>query len=226
MIARIAPRASCLIFFFVLSFALKAQLSANFVATPTNGCAPLVVRFTDQSTGSPTQWKWDLGNGTISFLQNPAVTYFNSGLYTIKLVIKKNNQVDSIIKTQYINVYALPVVQFNSNANTGCYPLPIQFTDQSNPGSGTIASWNWDFGDGITSNLQNPSHTYNSSGNFNVTLQVTNSFGCITTLTRTNYIFINSGVFADFTNSIPNSCSAPVTINFQRSEERRVGKEC
>ena len=50
-----------------LNFSSKAQLTANFTGSPLAGCAPLVVSFTDQSTGSPTQWKWDIGNGTISF---------------------------------------------------------------------------------------------------------------------------------------------------------------
>ena len=214
MIARIATKASCLIFFLVLSCTIKAQLAADFSATPTDGCAPLVVRFTDLSTGSPTSWKWDLGNGTISFLQNPAVTYFNPGNYTVKLVIKKNNLKDSVVKTQYIHVRGLPTVDFTSDVITGCYPLAVQFTDQSIAGSGSITSWQWDFGDGNSSTLQNPSHVYTSSGNFNVTLQVHNTYGCQNSIVKTSYIFINNGVYADFTNSIPNSCSAPVTIDF------------
>ncbi|MBL0145575.1 MAG: hypothetical protein IPP48_07255 [Chitinophagaceae bacterium] len=62
------------------NYAGLAQLTANFSATPLSGCSPLIVSFTDQSTGSPTQWHWDLGNSTISTVQNPSTTYFTLAL--------------------------------------------------------------------------------------------------------------------------------------------------
>ncbi len=215
MIARIATKASCLLLLTMLSFGLRAQLAANFTATPASGCAPLVVHFTDNSTNKPTQWKWNLGNGTISFLQNPSVTYFNPGQYTIKLVVKNNAGSDSITKTQYINVYAKPTVQFTSSSTIGCFPLTVQFTDQSAAVNGTISSWQWDFGDGFSSALQHPTHIYTSAGNFNVTLRVRNSNNCLTTLSKSKYIQISAGVKANFSNNIPNNCSFPVTINFK-----------
>lgn len=215
MIARIANRASCLLLLTMLSFCLKAQLAANFTATPASGCAPLVVNFTDNSTNKPTKWKWNLGNGTVSFLQNPSVTYFNPGQYTIKLVVKNNSGSDSIIKTQYINVYSKPTVQFTSSATIGCFPLTVQFTDQSAAVNGTISSWQWDFGDGLSSALQHPTHIYTSAGNFNVTLRVRNSNSCLTTLSKSKYIQISAGVKANFSNNIPNNCNFPVTINFK-----------
>lgn len=216
MTATRKAKACCLLFVLVLASVLaQAQPVANFTATPLSGCAPLVVQFSDQSTGSPTQWRWDLGNGTISFLQNPAVTYFNPGQYNIKLVVRNAQGADSIVKSQYITVNAGPTVAFTATPVTGCYPLPVQFTDQSTPGSGNITSWEWDFGDGNSATTQNPSHTYMASGNYNVTLRIRNSAGCIRTLTKPQYIQINNGVTANFTNSIPNSCNPPATINFQ-----------
>ena len=200
----------------IFSFSAKAQLTANFTAMPLSGCAPLVVSFTDQSTGSPTQWRWDLGNGTISFLQNPSVTYFNPGQYTIKLVVHNANGDSSvIIKSQYITVNAAPAVAFTGAPLTGCFPLPVNFTDQSTPGNGTITSWQWDFGDGASSNIQSPAHTYTGSGNYNVTLRLTNSFGCIKALSKPQYVKISSGVHAAFSNTMPAACNPPVNINFQ-----------
>ena len=143
------------------------------------------------------------------FLQNPSVTYFNPGTYTVKLVVQNAaGTKDSITKTQYITVYALPTVDFSATPLTGCYPLPVQFSDNSTPGSGTISGWLWDFGDGNSSTAQNPSHTYTASGNYNVSLRITNSNGCSKTLTRTNYISITSGVQAVFTNSVSAGCTA------------------
>src|ERR1700733_3339326 len=108
-----------------------AQLHTDFTASPAGGCAPVFVQFKDISTGNPTNWKWDLGNGTISFLQNPSTTYFNPGKYTIKLVIKNSTLSDSIVKTSYITINALPKPLFVVSDTTGCYPLKVNFTDQS-----------------------------------------------------------------------------------------------
>ncbi len=201
---------------FLVSHLSKAQLVPQFTATPVQGCAPLVVHFTDQTTGGATQWQWNLGNSTVSFLQNPSVTYFNPGTYTVKLVVTNAaGTKDSIIKTQLITVFALPAVSFTATPLSGCFPLPVQFTDNSTAGTGNITSWLWDFGDGNNSTSQNPAHTYTASGNYNVSLLVTNSNGCTKTLTKTNYVTISSGVHAAFTNSTPSGCSAPQTITFQ-----------
>lgn len=55
----------------------------------------------------------------------------------------------------------------------------VQFTDQSDPGTHPIVEWRWDFGDGTTSDEQNPSHTYDSVGRFNVTLTVEDADGMV-----------------------------------------------
>ncbi|MEP7164931.1 MAG: PKD domain-containing protein [Ferruginibacter sp.] len=199
----------------LLGFCTKAQLQAEFSANPTSGCTPLVVNFTDQSTGNPTQWRWDLGNGTISFLQNPSVTYFIPGQYNIKLVVQNAGGMDSIIKSQYITIFAQPVVDFSASPRSGCYPLPTQFTDLCTTSNGTLTNWQWDFGDGTFGNTQNPVHTYTAAGSYNVSLAVTNSNGCSATLTKNQYILIANGASAAFSNTTSNSCTAPVSINFQ-----------
>jgi len=192
----------------------QAQVKANFSATPLSGCTPLVVSFTDLSTGNPTSWKWDLGNGTISFLQNPSVTYFTPGQYNVKLIVRNAAGVDSLVKNQFITVQASPVISFVADPLTGCYPLPVQFNDLSTAGSGSIVKREWDFGDGNISSVQNPQHVYGAAGSYNVSQRITNTAGCATTLTKPQYIQINTGVKAGFTNSTPNSCNPPVTINF------------
>lgn len=193
---------------------LQAQLSADFSANRTEGCAPLVVQFRDQSTGNPNSWYWDLGNGTVSFLKDPAATYFNPGSYTIKLVISNGVQSDSVVKTQYIVVHESPTINFTASDTTGCFPLSIRFTDLSLPGDGNIISWLWDFGDGDTSAIANPAHTYSSQGNYNVSLQVRNSSGCIQSITRLNYIKLNNGVKAAFVAGSAANCKPPTAISF------------
>jgi gliding motility-associated-like protein len=200
---------------YLISFVASAQLKAKFGATPDSGCAPLIVQFHDSSTGNPISWQWDLG-GSVSALQNPSATYFNPGTFTIKLIVTNAAGIkDTLVKQQYIKVFAQPTVNFIATPRTGCFPLPVCFTDNSTAGAGSITNWLWDFGDGTSSILQNPCHTYTSSGNYNVSLKVTNSNGCIKTKTQINYININTGVHAVFTNSSPTGCTVPETINFQ-----------
>ncbi len=197
------------------SFFAKAQIAADFIANPVSGCSPLVVRFADQSTGNPTQWRWDLGNGTISFLQNPAATYFSPGKYTIKLLVRNAAGEDSVAKVDYIEVFGKATIDFSASSTTGCYPLEVNFRDMTSTANGAITSWLWDFGDGATSTDENPSHVYTSARSFSVTLQVRNENGCVSTLTKTSMIQINTGVLAQFTNESPQTCKPPVTINFQ-----------
>jgi PKD repeat protein len=182
-----------------------AQLTANFSASITNGCAPAVINFTDNSTGNPNQWKWDLGNGTISTLQNPSVSYFNPGQYTIKLVVKNSAGQDSVTKQNYITIHAGPIVSFSSSATRGCFPSVIQFTDATLSNNGTLSTWEWDFGDGQIANLRNTQHTYIDSGIYNVTLKITNVHGCVGTLQKTRLIEIN-GVKANFRHYVQNRC--------------------
>ncbi|MES2431553.1 MAG: PKD domain-containing protein [Bacteroidota bacterium] len=217
MIAKVAIRACYLLFLFVFSLSASAQLKTDFSSSPLNGCSPLLVQFTDNSTGNPTQWKWDLGNGTTSFLQNPSVTYFVPGQYSVKLVIRNSAGADSLVKTNYITVFSKPAVDFTSDVITGCYPLSVNFKDLSDAVSGTISTWQWDFGDGTTSDQKSPEHTYTAAGNYNITLRVTNSNGCVTTIAKPAYIKISEGLTAKFTNNAPSTCTLPATINFQNT---------
>lgn len=194
-----------------------AQIKASFTATPVTGCSPLVVYFTDESTGPATSWRWELGNGVVSTLKNPSATYFNPGTYTVKLVVRNASGADSLVKQQYITIYGNPTVDFVTTDTIGCAPKPVLFTDKSIAGSGTLSKWEWDFGDGSIASGQQPSHVYASSGSFNVSLKLTNSFGCTKTVTKTQYIKINEGVKASFNTNSKGLCAAPASVQFNNT---------
>lgn len=198
-----------------LSLPIFAQPTARFTSNIVSGCVPILVDFIDQSTGNPNEWKWDLGNGTYSNLQNPSATYFNPGKYTVKLTVKNGNNKDSLIKVSYIIVYGSPIVNFKANETIGCSPFTVNFLDATIAGLGTISTRQWDFGDGTLSNQQHPSHTYTLAGNYNVTLKVTNTNGCIATASKTNFIK-NSTITAGFTNKLLANCT-PNKIIFQNT---------
>ncbi len=159
---------------------------ADFIGAPTFGCRPLTVNFTDVSVDAAA-WQWDTGTMT-SFSQNPTFTYVNPGIYDVSLIITDvHGCQDTMIKPDYVTATG-PVSNFSSNPTTGCSPLDVIFTDSSVATLSPITGWNWDFGDGTNSVLQNPVHTYASTGYYTITLTVTDADGCQHASTRVNYI--------------------------------------
>ncbi|MBX9784788.1 MAG: PKD domain-containing protein [Chitinophagaceae bacterium] len=204
---------SCIYLF--ISFSAFAQLPVPaFTANTVSGCAPLQVDFTDQSTGA-TSWQWDLGNGSTSNQQNPSTIYSNPGTYTVTLTVTNASGSQTLTKTNYITINAQPVPDFTANQTAGCFPLRVQFFDATSPGTGSVVSWNWSFGNGVTSADQNPFYTYTVSGAYFVSLTVTNSAGCTKTIVKPAFITVSDGVKADFNVSPPLNCKPPETLNFQ-----------
>lgn len=140
--------------------------------------------FTDKSTSDGTIgfWNWDFGDGTTSSEQNPIHTYANPGTYTVCLTITDDDGVCSSHICQHVVVHHPPAGACHA-AFIFQQPDPNQpsfdFTDQSTS-DGTIGTWAWDFGDGSTSNEQNPSHTYTHPGNYTVCLIITDTDGICT----------------------------------------------
>jgi PKD repeat protein len=173
--------------------------TVNFTATPTNQLAtPMTTQFTDLTLGEPTSWFWDFGDGGTGTTQNPSHTYSSSGSYTVveTAVFPAFNITKQ--KTNYIIAgYAPPIAAFIANNTAGDANLPIQFTDQS---TGNITGWNWTFGDGNQSFVQNPMFTYRVPGVYAVTLNATNPLGS-SFLQKTNYITVypNGYPIASFT---------------------------
>ena len=163
---------------------------AAFTGAPTSGTVPLTVTFTDQSTGSPTSWSWTFGDGGTSAAQNPVYTYNTTGAYTVTLTVTNAAGSDGETKTNYITVNPCvpPVANFAGAPTSGGAPLNVTFTDQS---TGSPTGWSWVFGDGGTSTLKNPTHTYASAGSYTVTLTATNGCGSDPE-TKTDYITVSS----------------------------------
>jgi PKD repeat protein len=147
---------------------------ADFVADKTRGGAPMTVIFTDKSTNTPTAWKWDFGDGQTDTVQNPTHTYTTLGTYTVTLIASNNDGQDSATKVNYIVTTLAPVADFSANRQLGNAPFVVQFRDLS---SNNPTSWKWDFGDGTSSSVENPSHIYQYEGSYNVTLTATNQYG-------------------------------------------------
>ena len=186
------------------SFATNTlQPVAEFTANVTSGTAPLVVPFTDTSTGGvPTSWLWDTGDGTNSkHAMNATHTFTKAGTYTVSLTVGNAAGNNTVTKPNYIVVTdpKAPIADFSASITSGYVPLFVQFTDQSE----NAQTWYWDFGDGSNSTQQNPTHSYLSAGNYTVRLTVHNENGTdsklitITVLRPSIYAYITcaSGVY-------------------------------
>jgi PKD repeat protein/subtilisin family serine protease len=168
----------------VLRGGTPCPIVADFTGTPTSGCAPLTVQFTDASAGGATTWSWTFGDGGTSNLKNPSHQYTSAGTYTVTLIAGNGTCNNTKTRTDYITVNATPVAAFVGSPTSGYIPLTVNFTDQS---TGGPTAWAWTFGDGGTSNLQNPSHQYTNAGTYTVTLTASNACGS-NQLVKTNYI--------------------------------------
>jgi gliding motility-associated-like protein len=150
--------------------------------------------FTDGST-NPSLWGWDFGDGGTGTTQNPTHTYTTAGTFNVTLIVTDSKGCTASV-TKPVTVNALPNVDF-SDSLTGCSPLPVTFTNLSDPGT-----YQWDLGNGTTSTA-NPSTTYinttQSPVSYTISLTVTDANGCKASLTKPNYITVYPNPLAEFT---------------------------
>ncbi len=175
----------------------------SFTATPVIGCAPLCVNFTDASTpaGSVSAWNWNYGDGLTGTQQNPQYCYTTPGKYTVTLTASLNSNCSaSDTVHNMITVNEVPIASFSAPATTSVFTPTVQFVDYST----SATSWNWNFGDSIstsnTSTVESPSHAYSQVGTYCVTLAVSNGF-CTDTST------VCLMIVPEFTFYIPNAFS-------------------
>lgn len=183
--------------------------SATATAAPTQSCiSPTLINFTGSGT-SPNggvTYQWFFGNGGNSVQQNPSQVFFN-GIYDPILVV---SDALGCQDTAFTHVEITSVSAGFTVANTNvCRNVPIQFTDTSN----FAATWFWEFGDGTTSNQQNPLHTYTANGTYTVKLTVSIN-GCVDTETKTAYVTVTDPVQFTFSADDSSDCYAPFTVNF------------
>jgi len=177
-------------------------LSQNLVILPlpdvdfsvASICEGYLSQFVNQSTvsqGSLVGYQWNFGFGLLPQTTiNPMALLPVAGTWPISLVaISSDGCVDSITKNAV--VWPKPTIQWEANPLAGCYPVSPFFNNQTTIDVGSVNQWIWNFGDGATSSLKSPSHTYpNTAGSYNVTLYAVSDKGCDTFLTKLNYVTV------------------------------------
>jgi PKD repeat protein len=164
--------------------------AAYFTSSNNNGCAPAGVTLTHQFPGPGLTYNWQFGDGSTG-TSGPAAsnTYMNPGTFVPILTVTNSFGCSNTYYGSAINISAVDA-NFHADVLNGCPPHPVNFT---HPGGG-LYQYLWNFGDGSTSNLQNPSHTYVNPGSYTVSLNVTDRSGCSDSYTLPNQIQVNNGV--------------------------------
>jgi gliding motility-associated-like protein len=154
-------------------------VTSFFNTTPVIGCTPLPVQFTNYSVGA-TNYSWIFGDGQVSSSFSPNHTYTQVGTYVAKLIADNGCSIDT--SEISIIVHGKPLVDFTILEDTLCMNQLFTFTNTSDPLSNTF----WQFGDGTSSNVYNPTHLFVQSGTLQVTLIGTSlAYGCTDTATHT-----------------------------------------
>lgn len=193
-----------------------AQPIVGFTYAPDSVCVNVPFQFTNTSQNA-ANYIWDFGDGNGSSLTDPQHSYATSGVWPVMLTATSllNGCVDSV--TVPVTVITSPVVSIGAVPASGCMPLDVQFTNATT----NAVFYSWDFGDGNSSGLQTPSHTYASDGIFLVEVIAENLSGC----SDTGYTQVNVHPVPDaaFTFSPGQSCTSPVDVQFDNNSNGAIG---
>ena len=189
--------------------------SAGFSFSPSNPEPEETISFSNSCSdldGSITSYSWSFGDGESSTAPNPTHSYSNSGTYTVSLtVVDDDGASNSASRT--INVNIPPTADFTYSPTHPTDLETVTFTDSSSDTDGDIASYEWDFGDGNTSNDQNPTHEYADNGTYTVKLIVKDDDGATDTKSK-DIIVRNVKPTANFTYTPKSPVKVDTTLTF------------
>lgn len=146
-----------------------------------NVCQGVTANFTDQSVssiGNINQWNWNFGDGYTSTLTSPSHLYSTYGTYNVTLVGGNDLGCKDTV-TKIIIIFPTPAADFSYGQT--CVNTVVNFTDNTN---GSVTSYAWSLGNGNNSPQQNPSTTYNATGDYDVVL-IAGLNGCMDTVAKT-----------------------------------------
>lgn len=172
-----------------ISKVVKVLPNINAGFTTGDLCLEDSARFFDTSSsesGSIINWTWSFGDANTSNVSNPTHEYGAGGNYTVELIVE-NSFGCKDTTNQNLTFGFLPSANFSFTEI--CEGESKSFTDLSTVPKGTISNWNWDFGDGNSSIVQNPNHSYTSDGEFTIELIVEDAFGCKDTIIKEDTVW-------------------------------------
>ena len=176
---------------FLSKLSLNPVPVADFYADNSSGFAPLTIHFYNTTTtGAPaTSWAWDFGDGYTSTEQHPTHTYATTGYFNVTLTAYGQYGSSTLCRSDWPGFITVrdTVPVFYALSTVGKIPFTVQFIDISSTYGNPPVAWEWNFGDGSTSNLQNPTHTFTQIGPYNIKLKTTGLYSA-SSINRNNYI--------------------------------------
>jgi PKD repeat protein len=184
---------------------------------PAAGCVREALAFVNRSAGIIGQ-NWSFGDGSVSQLRDPTHAFTKPGRYVVSLtgISAENGCPATIVKE--IDIYGTPVAEFEPSIRDGCVPLRVDFRNSSEGG----AYYEWNFGDGNTSTMEHPRHTFHRAGEYVIHLRVTDPNGCSedTTVAR---VIAHPAPFADFSHESEILCGLPAHIQLTNESTGATG---
>lgn len=186
----------------------------NFSSSPSNGCEPLSVSFSNTTSGSPV-YTWNFGDGSpASSLASPTHIYTSPGNYSVTLVATLGTCADTLAVPSMISVYPRPTAAYSCSSTSLCLGDTVYFYNSSNGNGATLTGYTWNFGDGSSTSSQvSPYHVFLSAGTYPVVLTA-NTANCTDDSIRT--ITVNPAPVAAFSTTTTNGCGA-LTVNFSNT---------
>lgn len=172
----------------------------DFTADNTEGCKPFTPTLTAKvlNPAMIQNYSWDFGNGQLingGASPSQKFTYPEAGDYYVKLITTDIYGCKyEVEKKPFIRVNG-PDADFTSTTNSGCKGLTTTFIDSTKTdGINPIVKWEWEFGDGTKETFTAPpfQHTYDSVGDYNVSVTVTDAKGCTSKKTRREFVVIST----------------------------------
>jgi gliding motility-associated-like protein len=160
---------------------IQPKANAAFQINATQGCAPFSLQVNNSSLYANI-FKWFVDGNLVSVASNPNPLQLSipAKTYIIKLVADHTLGCGIDSTVLQFTTYPKPIADFQIPVTSSCSGvLNINCFDLSSVAGGSIKKWNWSFGDGKTDTIQNPSHSYNISGAFSVSLWVKDDKDCV-----------------------------------------------
>ncbi len=193
------------------------KLKSDFNLSTNAGCSPLAMQFMDNSDSDTTivSWRWNFGDGTTSHLKNPAKSYSvkNDTYFDISLVVVDTLGCTHVKRKKKILMVSQPTVLFRVNNMEHCFGDTLNTSLSINAQSSYI----WNFGDGTSSSLHNPSKSYGQSGQYSIEVSTINKYGCKDTLKLQNDVIVHPPPSSSFTVNQGSFSCYPAGVTFTNS---------
>ena len=193
------------------NIAILPSPTVDFSSTPA--CVNQLTTFTDNTSPTATAWQWTIGSSFYS-VKNPVHTFNVPGMYSVQLRATASNQCMGT-RTQTIVVPVLPLLDFTVSNN--CVNRSTLFQESNPGGTDPATAWSWTFGDSGIGSGSPVTHTYASTGNYNVSMNVTRQSGCQYSFSKV--VSVTSGPAASFQAS-PTIGPPPLVVTFTNTSQQ------